>query len=137
MRLTQDSTSGINLIRGYAAGEIRINEQAYAEALLVSAQELQVLGELPAVGKLTVGDFAPGVRTVDDRASALAQRVIGMQAEIVLLGTGPRQVFPDASFGAHFLRKGIGFEVMDSGAACRTFNVLVAEQRRVVAILLP
>ena len=38
-------------------------------------------------------------------------------------------------FGAQFLRAGIGFEVMDTGAACRTFNVLVAEQRRVVALL--
>ena len=43
--------------------------------------------------------------------------------------------FPAADFGAHFLRAGIGFEVMDTGAACRTFNVLVAEHRRVVALL--
>jgi uncharacterized protein len=122
MRLTQDSTSGINVFRGYAAGEIRLNEQAYAEALLVSAQELCVAPELRELGDLT---------------PALAQRVIGMQVDIVLLGTGPRQVFPDGAFGAHFLRAGIGFEVMDSGAACRTFNVLVGEQRRVVAIVLP
>jgi len=122
MRLTQDSTSGINLIRGYAAGEIRINEQAYAEALIVSAQALCVVAELQALSDLDRG---------------VAERVVAMQAEIVLLGTGRRQVFPDAAFGANFLRAGIGFEVMDTGAACRTFNVLVAEQRRVVAILLP
>ena len=45
--------------------------------------------------------------------------------------------FRAAEFGAHFLRAGVGFEVMDTGAACRTFNVLVAEQRRVVALLIP
>jgi uncharacterized protein len=122
MRLTQDSTSGINVIRAYAAGEIRVNEQAYTEALLVSAQALQVVPELR-----TLGDLGP----------ALAERIIGLHAEIVLLGTGLRQVFPDPSFGANFLRNGIGFEVMNSGAACRTFNVLVAEQRSVVALLLP
>jgi uncharacterized protein len=122
MRLTQDSTSGFNVVRGYAAGEIRVNERIYAEALLVSAQELQVVPEL---------------RTLADLGQALAQRVIGMHAEIVLLGTGLRQEFPAAAFGANFLRTGIGFEVMNSGAACRTFNVLVAEQRSVVAILLP
>jgi uncharacterized protein len=54
----------------------------------------------------------------------------------VLLGTGERQIFPAPFFGAHFLRVGIGFEVMDTGAACRTFNVLVAEQRLAVAILM-
>jgi uncharacterized protein len=53
-----------------------------------------------------------------------------------LLGTGARQIFPAPSYGAQFLRAGIGFEVMDTGAACRTFNVLVAEQRRVAALLL-
>jgi uncharacterized protein len=54
----------------------------------------------------------------------------------VLLGTGQHQTFPHPSFGAQFLRLGIGFEVMDTGAACRTFNVLVSERRRVVGILL-
>lgn len=122
MRLTQDSSSGKNLIRGYAAGEIRINEQPYTDGLLVSAQELCIVPELRGLWDLT---------------EALAQRVIAMQADIVLLGTGPKQMFPEAAFAAHFLRAGIGFEAMDSGAASRTFNVLVAEQRRVVAILLP
>jgi uncharacterized protein len=54
----------------------------------------------------------------------------------VLLGTGARQIFPVSSYGAQFLRVGVGFEVMDTGAACRTFNVLVAEHRRVAALLL-
>jgi len=54
----------------------------------------------------------------------------------VLLGTGPRQIFPAASLRAQFLSAGIGIEIMDTGAACRTFNVLVAEQRRVVALLM-
>jgi uncharacterized protein len=54
----------------------------------------------------------------------------------VLIGTGQRQVFPAPAFGVQFLKAGIGFEAMDTGAACRTFNVLVSEQRLVVALLI-
>ena len=63
-------------------------------------------------------------------------RILALDPELVLLGTGQRQIFLAASFRAQFLGAGIGFEVMDTGAACRTFNVLVAEQRRVVALLM-
>ncbi len=62
-------------------------------------------------------------------------RILALEPEVVLLGTGSRQIFPAASFRARFLSAGIGFEAMDTGAACRTFNVLVAEQRRVAALL--
>ncbi len=65
-----------------------------------------------------------------------ATHALALEPELVLLGTGERQIFPAASVGAQFLRAGIGFEVMDTGAACRTFNVLVGEKRRVAALLL-
>ena len=63
-------------------------------------------------------------------------RALAVDPEVLLLGTGARQIFAPPEFGARFLRKGIGFEVMDTGAACRTYNVLAGEQRRVVAVLL-
>ena len=66
----------------------------------------------------------------------LAARILGMEPELVLLGTGPTQIFPAAGFGATFMRAGIGYEVMNTAAACRTFNVLVAEQRRALALLM-
>ena len=58
-----------------------------------------------------------------------------LEPEIALIGTGARQVFPPAPFRAAFLNAGIGIEAMDSGAACRTFNVLVGEGRRVAALI--
>ena len=73
----------------------------------------------------------PAALTLDDLAPALA-----LQPEILLLGTGNRLVFPDGQIHARILALGIGFEVMDSGAACRTYNILMSEQRRVVAALL-
>ena len=121
MRFTQDSTAAAHLIRAYAAGELRINNDIYRETVIVSASQVVMLPEIRDVSALAAFD---------------PSRILGLDPELVLLGTGPRQVFPAASFRAKFLRAGIGFEVMDTGAACRTFNVLVAEQRRVVALLM-
>lgn len=61
------------------------------------------------------------------------EALLALQPELVLLGTGERQVFPAAAFMAGFLRKGIGIEVMDNAAAARTYNLLAGEGRRVVA----
>ena len=66
--------------------------------------------------------------TADDLAPLLA-----LQPEVILLGTGERQVFPPAAVMAACLRQGVGLEVMTNAAAARTFNVLAGESRRVVA----
>jgi uncharacterized protein len=124
--LTRDASSGINLIRGYGSGELRINDTVYRGAVIVSAAAL--------LNEPHVVTFEALLS--DDLLGAEAARVMALEPEVVLLGTGPRQIFPPAAFGARFLRKGIGFEVMDTGAACRTYNVLVPEQRRVVAVML-
>jgi uncharacterized protein len=120
MRFTQDTASGINIIRSYGGGELRVNDAVYRGAVIVSATS--ILAE-------------PGIRSLDDLIGIDVSRIMALDPELVLLGTGPCQIFPAASYGAQFLRAGIGFEVMDTGAACRTFNVLVGEQRRVAALL--
>ncbi|MET4570319.1 Mth938-like domain-containing protein [Rhodanobacter soli] len=61
------------------------------------------------------------------------EALLALQPELVILGTGERQVFPAAAFMAGFLRKGIGIEVMDNAAAARTYNLLAGEGRRVIA----
>jgi uncharacterized protein len=121
MRFTQDSSSTRNLIRSYAPGEIKINDEIFHHAVIVGPSSI-----------------APGPALADARELTAAHTavIVALAPELVLVGTGTRQVFPPAEFGAQFLRAGIGFEVMDTGAACRTFNVLVTEQRRVVALLL-
>ena len=121
MRFTQDSTSGINVIRSYASGELRVNETAYRGAIILSAS--------------TLIDMA-NIQNLDDLLEVVAARVLALEPELILLGTGARQVFPPPAFGVQFMRAGIGFEVLDTSAACRTFNVLVGEQRRAAAILL-
>jgi uncharacterized protein len=121
MRFTQDSSAGINIIRAYGSGELRVNENIYRGAVILSAST--------AIAE-------PNIQNLDDLVSIDVSRVLALEPEVVLLGTGARQIFPIASFGAQFLRAGIGFEVMDTGAACRTFNVMVGERRRVAALLL-
>jgi uncharacterized protein len=121
MRFTQDSTSAGNLVRAYGSGELRVNDNVYRSTIIVSASAVQA---------------APDIRGMEDLAGLDPSRILSQGPELVLLGTGPRQIFPAASFRAQFLSAGIGFEVMDTGAACRTFNVLVAEQRPVVALLM-
>ncbi|HVI51746.1 MAG TPA: Mth938-like domain-containing protein [Candidatus Sulfotelmatobacter sp.] len=59
------------------------------------------------------------------------------KVEILLLGTGPRMVLPPAVLRRHCKALGIALEVMDTGAACRTYNVLLAEERRLAAALFP
>jgi uncharacterized protein len=121
MRFTQDSSSAPLLIRAYRAGELRINDEFYRGTVIVSASTVVSL---------------PEVKDPDDLAQVDPSRLLAQGPELILLGTGPRQIFPATSFSAQFLSAGIGFEAMDTGAACRTFNVLVAEQRRVVALLM-
>jgi uncharacterized protein len=121
MRFAQDSTSGINVIRAYGNGELRVNENVYRGAVILSAA--------------TVTADA-NIHNLDDMIALGPSPILALEPELVLLGTGARQIFPAPSFGAQFLRAGIGFEVMDTSAACRTFNVLVGEQRRVAALLL-
>src|ERR1700744_5053532 len=113
MRFTHDSAASLNLIRGYGDGEIRINAASYRGAVIVSATELI---------------HEPEVRTLEQLTALDAKRVLRLEPELVLVGTGPRQTFLNDDFSAPYLRAGVGVEVMDTGAACRSYNVLVSEQ---------
>lgn len=62
--------------------------------------------------------------------------VLEMQPELIVLGTGARIHFPAGTVLARCYQAGVGVEVMDTGAACRTYNILAAEGRRVAAALL-
>jgi uncharacterized protein len=74
---------------------------------------------------------------VEDINEENLQALFELQPEVVLIGTGNTQVFLPPATQVHFFRRGIGFEVMTTDAACRTFNVLISEGRQVVAALIP
>jgi uncharacterized protein len=121
MRLTDDRTGTALLVRSYAPGEVRVGDRVLQRSCVISAERL-------------VDDWRP--QTLDELTAADLEAIFALQPEIVVLGSGPRQRFPDPRLLATIMERGIGCEVMDTGAACRTYNVLVSEARRAVAALL-
>ena len=120
MKFTLDSRDDINLIRGYAPGEVRIGEVVAHAPCIVTAQHLILDWAAHEVAALTVAQLAP---------------IFELQPDVVLLGTGAKQTFPAGAVRQAFAARNVGLEVMDLGAACRTYNILVQEERRVAAVL--
>lgn|SRR5512142_3112380 len=115
------STADGNVFTAHGAGFVRLGVVEYRENLLVTPERI-VTGWAPGgFGALTEGDFA-----------ALA----ALAPEVALLGTGPSLRFPDPRLTRPLIDARIGLEVMDTPAACRTFNILAAEGRRVAAGIL-
>ena len=73
------------------------------------------------------------VTSIDGLDATAVQGILDQEPEVAILGTGRRQQFPDKSILLPLLRRGIGVEVMDNSAAGRTYNLLAAEGRKVVA----
>lgn len=120
MKFTLEPGTGAHLIRGYSPGEILIGERRVTRSCIVSAQRLITDWEPESFDSLTVGHL---------------EALFALAPELVLLGTGPTQRFADAAVRGAFAARHVGLEVMHLGAACRTFNVLVQEERRVAAAL--
>ena len=120
VKFTLEPPSQANLIRSYSDTEVRIGEQRVRRSCLVTADRL-------------ITDWPPA--TFDELAPAHLEAIFARAPELVLLGTGPTQRFAPPEVRAEFARRRIGLEVMQLGAACRTFNVLVQEDRRVLAAL--
>jgi len=118
MKFTLEGGSRANLIRGYSPQEIRIGDQHLTSSCIVSADSL-------------ITDWEP--RSVTELEPAHLERILALHPEVVLLGTGPTQRFPPAAIRAALTARRVGLEVMDLGAACRTFNILVQEERQVAA----
>lgn len=118
--MTQQRADGINLIRRYGADFIVIGENEIRESCIVSANSFAL--------------WTP--RSVDELTPDLLAPLFALKPEVVVLSTGARQVFPRAFLRAEFATRKIGLEVMEIGAACRTYNVLVGEERQVLAAIL-
>ena len=94
-------------------------------------------GALQAPIGTTVAVAACGLdRVYPAEHKKLAEQIIQLKPEIVLLGTGIKLNLPDPKFIAYFAQQGIGFEAMSTDAACRTYGILTAEGRKTVAALI-
>lgn len=120
MLITRE-TSASNLIRAFEHDRIRIGEAWLTGSLIVTAEAI-------------VSDWSPadpGRITIEDLAPALAQ-----EPELVVVGAGSGPCVPDVDLMAALAEQSIGLEYMHTAAACRTYNVLVHEGRRVAAALI-
>jgi uncharacterized protein len=100
----------------------------------VSVNGTQHHGSVIVCGREIVNDWAP--QGFDGLDASQFEQLANMGAEIVLFGSGARQRFPRPELIKPLIHKGIGLEVMDTLAACRTYNILVAEGRHVACGIL-
>ncbi|MFH0351636.1 MAG: Mth938-like domain-containing protein [Chromatiales bacterium] len=121
MRLDLQSHPGAYAIRSYRRGAIVVNEETLTQSFIITPTRL-------------LRDWPPQRfdEVLLEHVTAIAQ----LKPEIVLFGTGTRLRFPPADIAAGLLSAGIGFEVMDTAAACRSYIILLSEDRNVAAALL-
>jgi uncharacterized protein len=121
MKLHLSNPGGLNLFTGYGAAYVMVNGQRHERSVVVLRDRLLTDWQVAGFDSLAAEHF-----------EALA----ALEPEILLLGTGERQRFPRPELTRPLVEARIGLEVMDLQAACRTYNILVAEERKVVAALL-
>ena len=120
MKLHRSTPSSAQTITAYGDDYVMVNGERRDSSTVVTP-ERSVAWENRTFGALTRDDFT---------------FLAGLGVEIVLLGTGARQRFPDPRLTQPLAQAGVGLEVMDLKAACRTYNILVAEERKVGLALL-
>jgi uncharacterized protein len=121
MKFHLETGGGANVIRGYGPGHVKVNQQTYTATVVVLPDSI-------------LESWPPA--TYADLALDHFQRLVELGPEVVILGTGTRLRFPSPSLTRPLVEAQIGLEVMDTTAACRTYNILVSEGRRVAAALL-
>lgn len=122
MKLDFDQTGSTPTISHYSENGIIIGSETINVPFIACAEEL-LIDELP--------------QTVAELTEAHIHSIIGRNVDIIILGTGATQIFPNAAILLPALTHGVGVEVMETGAACRSYNVLVGESRSVAGIFFP
>ena len=121
MKLHTSNTDGLNLFSAYGDDFVTVNQEKYFENLILLPDAVFPAWTSASASTLTEADM---------------EKLMALRTEIVLLGTGSRLRFPSGDLLRAFAPAGIGLDVMDLRAACRTYNILAAEGRKVAAALL-
>ena len=116
-----DNPLGKHRINAYSREGVVINETCYTGSVIVTPDTI-------------IADWAP--RTITDLAVQHIEELVNLEPELILLGTGESLRFPDEDILSPVFSGRIGMEIMDTGAACRAYNFLSAEGRKVIAALL-
>ncbi|KUJ75321.1 hypothetical protein AVO42_08290 [Thiomicrospira sp. XS5] len=121
MKFTEHRDSNILSVKKYQPGLVKINDIEVQGSCFLNQHEL-------------VTDWA--CRSLNELNESHLQAVFSLQPEVIILGTGETQQFPAPKLFAFCTQNGIGLEVMDNAAACRTYNVLTTEDREVALALI-
>ena len=121
MKLHSDPQSSQNTITGYGIGFLEVNQTPYSHALIVQPE-----------GKV----LAWPIEEIQDLSEDHFSMISALLPELVIVGTGKKQVFLNPKILQPLIKAKIGFEMMDSQAACRTYNILMGEGRKVLAAIL-
>jgi uncharacterized protein len=121
LKLHADTPTALNTVTAYGPGFIEINKVRHTSPVLLTPERVE---PWPVAG-------------FDDIAEAAFEPLRALAPEVALLGTGTRQRFPHPRLTRALMDARIGLEVMTTAAACRTYNILMAEGRKVAAALLP
>ena len=121
MKIEREQSEGRNAFTGYGEGYVEVNRARHSASLLVSGERLVTDWPVDSVNALTADHLAA---------------IVELKPEVVLLGTGRTFTFPEPRLLAPLHAAKIGVEVMDTAAACRTYNILMGEGRDVVAALI-
>lgn len=110
-----------NIIQAYTDESVVVNGVKFTRSLVIMAERI-------------IADWRPD--SFEDLTETDFSSILEMRPDLVLLGTGPKQQFPMPALYQSLTNAGIGVEVMSTPAACRTYNILTSEGRRVIATLL-
>ncbi|MDE2075509.1 MAG: Mth938-like domain-containing protein [Burkholderiales bacterium] len=121
MKLHADRAEGVNVIHAYTRQSVSVNGQTYTRSILVPPSGDMIDWPVQSLADLTEAHFL---------------QIAQAQPEVVIFGSGTTLRFPAPSLLRPLMAARIGIETMDTAAACRTYNILVAEGRRVMAALL-
>jgi uncharacterized protein len=121
MKLHQQVTPNLNTIRSFEPGRIQINQQCFSDSLIIMPD-------------LLVENWP--IKQPDQLNVEIISQLLTYPAEIILIGTGHKHHLLDPLLGIEATQQGIGIEIMTTEAACRTYNVLLGEDRIVLAALI-
>lgn len=121
MNISLDSPNADYFITSYEPGKLSLNTGEYQNSIVVYQDQL--------ITNWQVG-------TIDELTADHIENLVTMGPKIILLGTGKVHKFPNAAVLAHAYQHGVGVEIMQTDAACRTYNILATEGRNVLAALM-
>jgi len=120
MKFAEDHNNDQYQITGYDNDSVRVNNKAFSNGFIITPNHF-------------LHDWKPQQYT--DLSTSDLTILFDLKPDVILLGTGTQQIFPPKEIYLALVKSGIGFEVMDTQAACRTFNILISEDRKVAAAM--